>query len=103
MCQGGNCRSVACAYLLKYKYGMDALACSWEANSADTLKMLFQWADAIIVMEGWMKKKVPTDYHSKVFVIDVGQDVWMNGLHPDLIAKVDIGLAQIVKPARIHA
>lgn len=85
MCQGGNSRSVALGFLMKYRYGEDALACSWEKNSPETLKMLFKWADRIIVMQEIFRKYVPEEYHEKLFTVDVGEDVWCNGLHPELL------------------
>jgi predicted protein tyrosine phosphatase len=85
MCQGGNSRSVALAFLMKYRYGEDALACSWEKNSPETLKMLFEWADRIFVMQDIFRQYVPIEYHEKLYVVDVGVDVWANGLHPELL------------------
>ena len=89
MCQGGNSRSVGCGYLLKYKYNMDAIACSWEKNTADTIKMLCEWADAIITMEASFYSYIPEEYRKKLFIVDVGPDRWANSLHPDLIATIE--------------
>ena len=88
LCQGGNTRSVACGFVLKYSYGIDAIACGWEKNSPQTLEMLFNWADHIFIMQKEFEHFVPVDYHPKLHVIDVGPDVWFNSLHPDLISKV---------------
>jgi predicted protein tyrosine phosphatase len=89
MCQGGNSRSVACGYLLKYKYGIDTLACGWEGNRPETCQMLFAWADLIVVMQEAFLEHVPKKFRKKVLVIDVGPDVWCNSLHPELLAKID--------------
>ena len=105
MCQGGNSRSVACAYILKYEYGMDALACSWECNVPDTLKMLFEWADGILLLEGYMISHVPEDYKAKTFIVDVGPDRWSDTIHPcgggvnqaDLLAKLRPMLQAMIK------
>jgi predicted protein tyrosine phosphatase len=85
VCQGGNSRSVACAYVLKYEFGIDALACSWEKNSPETMALLFRWATIIIVMQAEFKPKIPARFHGKVLIIDVGPDKWCNGLHPELV------------------
>lgn len=98
MCQGGNSRSVACGYLLKYEYGIDAVACSYERNSAETLKMLFDWSDAIIVMETYMTQHIPDPYKDKMYILDVGEDRWCNSLHPDLLAKLRPMLQKLVVP-----
>lgn len=51
ICRGGNTRSVAVAMLLKYKYMKNALTASLEKNDDETLQMLYNWADRIIVTE----------------------------------------------------
>ena len=86
LCQGGNVRSVALAYLLKYGADTDALACSWQKNTPETIQMLCEWADAIALLESSFKVHVPTRYHDKIAIFDVGPDRWGNPLHPDLIA-----------------
>lgn len=90
MCQGGNSRSVGCAFVLKYKYGHDALACGWERNDPETLAMLFAWADRIFVMQPHFAEHVPAKFRSKVTVYDVGPDIWCNGLHPELQGSCDL-------------
>ena len=97
MCQGGNSRSVGCGFLLKYKYNIDALACGWEKNTPETLRMLFEWADAIFVMETAFTQYVPECYHNKLFVVDVGPDKWCNSLHPDLLATIAPILETMIK------
>jgi hypothetical protein len=88
LCQGGNSRSVALAYLLKYHYKVDALACGWEKNEANTLIMLYEWADVICILQKEFIIYVPEKFHGKVDIFDVGPDVWFNGLHPDLLNKL---------------
>jgi predicted protein tyrosine phosphatase len=99
ICQGGNSRSVALAYVLKYKYGVDALACSWETNTPETIKMLCEWAEAIFVMQPQFIESVPSDSRCKVKVIDVGPDKWFNGLHPELVALCDTLIKKAAVPA----
>lgn len=98
MCQGGNSRSVGCAFLLKYTYGIDALSCSWEKNSAETLDMLFGWADHIIVMEEHFQKYIPRDFKDKLIIVDVGPDIWCNGLHPGLLTILGTKLQPMLVP-----
>lgn len=88
MCQGGNSRSVGMAFLLKYKYNIDAIACSWEKNSPETLKMLFEWADNILIMESNFEKYIPNEYKHKIRITDVGEDVWFS-IRKDLIELCD--------------
>jgi hypothetical protein len=87
MCQGGNSRSVSLAYLLKYVYGHDALACGWEKNDVKTRNMLCKWADRIFIMQAEFERFIPKKYKEKVTAYDVGPDIWCNPFHPDLLEK----------------
>ena len=42
LCAGGVSRSVGLAFVLKYHYGHDAIAGSYEKNSPETIDMLCQ-------------------------------------------------------------
>lgn len=92
MCQGGNSRSVSCGYILKYFYDVDALACGWEKNTPETLKLMCDWADAIIVMETDFVERVPEAYDDKTFVLDVGPDIWCNSFNSELLQLCGGGL-----------
>lgn len=102
MCQGGNSRSVGCGYLLKYRYGIDTIACGWEKNSPETIKMLCEWANHIIVMEEAFKQYVPEKFHAKLSVMDVGPDKWCNSLHPDLLETLEPMLKQWLCPEPVE-
>ena len=94
ICQGGNSRSVALAYLLKYHYKIDALACGWEKNTPETIAMLCEWADVVCILQKEFIQYVPEKYHSKVDVFDVGPDKWFNGLHPDLLNILQVMMVE---------
>lgn len=66
------------AYLLKYRYGADALNCGFEGNAPTTVKMLCEWADFIIVVEAHMKHRISEEYHYKTRVFDCGPDRFFN-------------------------
>lgn len=89
VCEGGNVRSVACAYLFKYRFGYNALAISSRKNSLETHQMLWEWADRIIVMQPEFKDFVEPLYRHKVTIYDVGPDQWGNCLHPDLLEIIE--------------
>lgn len=89
MCAGGNVRSVALKYLLKYKYGHEALACGQDANSAETINLLCNWADYVIVMTEEYAKFVPDKYKDKLLCYDVGPDRFGYAFHPELLAISD--------------
>jgi predicted protein tyrosine phosphatase len=85
VCEGGNVRSVSLAFALKYPYGMEALACGWRSACQETLAMLCQWADRIIVMQPNFAEKLPPGFEEKVRCVDVGPDRFGNPFHPELL------------------
>ena len=89
ICQKGNMRSVACAYLLKKKYKIDALACGMRTSHRDTVLMLCNWAELVIVLRAHYKDELPTEVQKKTIVIDVGTDRWFKGYPEDLLYKLD--------------
>lgn len=84
VCKGGDVRSVAMAYFLKHGKNEDAIAASYQFNSPETLKLLMDWADIIMVAEDYMRNRLPIGNASKVKSIDIGPDIWGNPFHPDL-------------------
>jgi len=88
VCEGGNVRSVACAYVFKYEHGHDALAVSTRKNNLETHQMLWEWADRIVVMQPEFKRFVLPQYQGKVFICDVGPDRWFNCLDPELVLLI---------------
>ena len=77
VCKGGIVRSPAMATVLKLKYSADVLTASLDFNSGETLIMLCDWADLILVPEDWMKERLLAHIY-KVMVLPVGPDVWGN-------------------------
>lgn len=95
LCAGGNTRSVTFATMLKYHYGKhDAVAASLERNSKETLQMLAEWANLILIIgEGYLvdmfnEKVTPTWQEPKVKQVNIGKDMWGMSCHPDLIPIV---------------
>ena len=84
ICQGGNVRSVGMAFALKYSGHQDALAASWQTNTPETLKMLYDWANYIVLMQGEFHKYIPSVYATKIRIVDVGPDKFGYAFHPDL-------------------
>lgn len=96
VCKGGNVRSVHLAFLLKYKYGKDALAVGHEGNTRETLAMLCQWADLIILTEPYMRRFIPQEFHAKTGLMNVGPDRWAS-LHNELCGLFDIMITDNLK------
>ncbi len=82
LCRGGNSRSVGLGCTLKYVFGHDAVAAGFEGNSAETLEMLYNWADIIVAMREFFMEKVPEQYRDKLRFVEVNEDVYF---HPDPI------------------
>ncbi len=86
ICEGGNVRSVSLGYVLKDLCAPrhDAVALGAGRNSPETIRMMCEWADRIVVMQPEFKKSVPEEFHEKLSVCDVGPDVFGSPLHPTL-------------------
>lgn len=84
ICAMGNSRSVALAFSLKeMKY--DAIAMGIEIASDDTQKMLFEWANKIILVDKRFEHKIPEIYKEKLLIWDVGGDRFFRGFEPELM------------------
>ena len=94
VCRGGNCRSHAAAYLLKYAYNQDAIAVGFEKAAPETLQMLCTWADMIFVMTTEASGRIPEEFADKVRDCDVGPDVWWKDPPDSLLRKCDAYINQ---------
>lgn len=84
-CRRGQVRSVAARNVL-LNYGLlKVLTCGLENNDQDTLKMLYQWADAILVVGSpgvWLLLR--PEYKYKAHFLEVGHDLWGDYRHEEL-------------------
>lgn len=98
ICEHGNVRSVALAYLLKTIYGYDVLACGVRETSEQTKGMLYQWADKIIFLDRelqdykLLKNSKTSGYKNKLYCLDVGPDIWHDANAQELHHKLLKGL-----------
>lgn len=83
VCEGGNTRSVAMAYTLKYNFNQEAVPVSYVKCSQESLDYFSKWADKIIVMQPQFSDKFEK-WKKKLVVIDVGPDRWLNPLHKEI-------------------
>jgi hypothetical protein len=86
LCQKGNSRSVALAYIFKRR-GIDALAAGLKTSSPETIEMLCAWADRIILTTKRYIALVPKAHYGKMLIWHVGTDIWFKGFDEDLINK----------------
>lgn len=85
ICAGGNVRSVGLRYLLHYKYGHEVLACGQDANNSETIDILCNWADYVIVVAEEYLFVVPEKYKSKLLCYNIGPDRFGYAFHPELL------------------
>lgn len=89
VCSQGNKRSVYTRFALNKKH--DVIAMGVDVQSQETIKMLTEWADVILLAEKAMKKKIPTKQQRKIdeaFVI--GPDIYPVSISGVLLAEVKI-------------
>ena len=88
VCEHGNTRSVALAYLIKTIYKHEALACGMKNMSDETRQMLFAWADKIIFLTDNPPGGLETFENKKALYLGVGKDVWFNPKDQELIHRL---------------
>ncbi len=93
----GMVRSVALSYILKTYQGLDVLSCGVIHNTSETLHLLYTWADKIFVLESKIKESIPEEFQEKVWVLDVGEDRWLNPLHPELQTMLADGITHFIR------
>lgn len=102
VCNGGHVRSVTLARLIR-KRGHEALVCGVNSSyTNDTLKLLFNWAETILIQKDSAAKlekrmQIDKDFGDAVRWIthgkfdlryDVGPDDWKVPQHPDLLKQM---------------
>lgn len=86
VCDQGNNRSVTVAHHLKY-WRHDVLTAGISANTTETLAMLRDWADRIIVTDVG-QVVAPITNSDKIQLWDIGPDVYPRPFNKDLLAIV---------------
>ena len=87
LCQKGNSRSVALAWYFKQRHQPkhEALAAGMVTTSRETRKLLYDWADLVILTAGRYRHWIPDEYGHKLLVWDVGTDRFFRGFSDELI------------------
>ena len=84
VCQNGNCRSVATRYCLKKRGYKNVIATGWNDTSEETLTMLCEWADTILVAKPYHGDMLPSGKEKIDTVFTIGEDRWLNPLNKEL-------------------
>lgn len=83
MCQYGMCRSVATRFCLDNRGYGNVISIGWINTSEETLKMLCDWSDKILVAKPYHGEMLPINEKiDKDFTI--GEDIWLNPFNKDL-------------------
>ena len=94
VCRYGSVRSTAMAHVLKNQ-GNEAIAAGYDTLSPETMRMLMDWADFILIAEDFMIDNLPPVHNKPIVDVGIGPDVWgMDGIGQ---------LVQEVKPLIEHA
>lgn len=86
ICRGGASRSVGLRNVLTWANGHDGIAAGFEGNTPETLEMLYNWAEIIIVAREWFKTQIPEKWHYKLRFLELGEDIYFSP-HPELYNK----------------
>lgn len=87
VCAHGNNRSVTMAHILKYVENFETLTAGLEYHTPETLKMLFEWADVIVVPDRNLLDYIPQVHKEKVKFYDIGEDVYPRPFNDQLYKK----------------
>lgn len=91
VCDGGNVRSHALAYILKWDYHQEAIAVGRIYMSDETMRVFSEWADVIVVVQPHMSESIPESEHGKVVCWDMGTDKWGQDFKPGLLQSAQRG------------
>lgn len=85
ICRNGQVRSVAARYILSMMFEFrKVIACGWELNDKDTVQMLYDWADVVLIVGRPSEWNLPLP-KDKVRAIDIGPDIYGDYTHPALL------------------
>lgn len=91
VCLVGISRSVGLTDVLKLHFkpvDVIPVGVAHNANTQETLTMLAEWADHIVIMHQPLVHKFPKGFEDKIKVCDVGPDVYGGSNRAVLIDKV---------------
>lgn len=85
VCDGGNVRSQAMAYVLHDIMGHEAIPVGRIRISKKTMNYFCRWADKIIIMQPHMEESIDKKFKEKLLCVDVGVDRFGVYVHPELL------------------
>lgn len=94
VCQKGCNRSVFLTYRFK-RHGHSSIPIGWMTESPETLRMMCEWADHVVVVQAEYKERIPLEFQAKVLVVEIGHDDWGPRWHPELKRRAYNGLDKL--------
>jgi predicted protein tyrosine phosphatase len=94
VCSAGLVRSTTMAWYLKVNKRYDAIPVGVHKNAPETLDLLGEWADIILVAESSMKLHFP-NYQDKIRDLAIGEDIWGVPFQAELMSKVVGGIMEL--------
>jgi hypothetical protein len=91
VCDGGNVRSYALAWVLHDQLGQEAIPVGRLRVSPETMKMMCEWADLIVIMQPHMEESILPEFKPKLLCVDVGVDRYGMWIHPELLPQAQDG------------
>ena len=83
VCERGLHRSTTAQWLLQHEHpDAEIISAGVLTLSAETMQMLVDWADKIILLDGRYRQGWPAE---KLVLWDVGPDIFEHHLNPDLV------------------
>jgi hypothetical protein len=91
ICEQGNNRAIHAAYLMRYKRKVDGggfndvIPIGIKTSSLELQKMLFDWADWIILTDSQFRELIPHEYDTKLKIWNVGTDRFYRPFNKELL------------------
>ena len=96
MCIRGDHRSVCMASILRNEMKQrDVITCGAYTFSQETLVMLYEWADRIIVVDPKVQDAIHPEYRDKMVLLDMGDDPWGPQFNPTFMTRATLLIEQL--------
>ena len=99
VCHQGNCRSVATRWCLIKRGYRNVISTGCMSTNPETLQMLCDWADKILVAKPKHGKPLPDNAQDKIDKrFTIGEDLWHNPMNKKLqdIANKQLDLIGLI-------
>lgn len=96
VCDGGNVRSAALAYVLHNELKQEAIPIGRLMVSKKTMDYFCKWADVIVLTQPHMEESINKKFKDKLRCVDIGEDRFGVYIHPELLPMVIEGAKWLV-------